>query len=201
MTVTSNRLSRPYDARAQRSRKALQKALLALAEEKPLDQITIREITSRAGVSYPTFFRQFASRDELLSDIARDEIHKLISLTWPLFDSTCHRTSLQVLCEYIHEHRSLWTALLTTGAAAAMRSEFIRIALEITNTGKRLNPWLPADLSAPFVTGAILEILTWWLRQPADYPIANVITCSTSWSSPRPCDLSNFRHDTHPHQW
>ncbi|MCK9563183.1 MAG: TetR/AcrR family transcriptional regulator [Bacteroidales bacterium] len=174
--MTSNRLSRPHDARAQRSRKALQQALLQLVEQKPLDQITIREITTQAGVSYPTFFRQFANRDELLADIAKEEIHRLISFTWPLFDSTCHRTSLQALCDYIDNHRALWTALLTTGAASAMRSEFIRIALDISQSGKRMNPWLPADLSAPFVTGAILEILTWWLRQPAAYPIDNVIT-------------------------
>ena len=174
------RLSNPRDARAIRSREALRTAFLNLIEEKPLDQITIQDITDRAEVSYPTFFRQFSSKEKLLEDIAQAEIRQLFALTMPLFESHQQQESLQTLCYYINENRALWTSLLTAGAASAMRDEFIRIAEDITRTreqaGGRANPWLPIDLAERFVVSSMFEILSWWLRQPEDYPIENVMT-------------------------
>ncbi len=176
----NQRISNPRDARVLRSREALRSALLRLLEQKPLDQISIQDITSEAGVSYPTFFRQFAAKEDLLEDIAEDEIRRLLSLTMPLFDEQQQKQALQALCEYVNDHRSLWTVLLTGGAATAMREEFIRIAEEIGRTrdhkGERTNPWLPLDLVGRFVVNGIFEILAWWLRQPEDYPMENVMT-------------------------
>ena len=57
-----------------------------------------------------------------------------------------------------------------------MREEFMRIAREIAVTQPRANPWLPIDLAVPFVTNGIFEIMAWWMRQPTDYPLQNVIT-------------------------
>lgn len=175
-TRTARRMSRPYDARALRSREALRAALLALIEQRPLDQVSIRDITNQAGVSYPVFFRRYATKEELFEDIATEEVRRLLGLTQPIFDTQSPRESLHVLCGYVDEHRALWTRLLTGGAATAMREEFMRIAGEIGRTRERRNPWLPTDLAAPFVVGGLFEILAWWLRQPADYPIENVVT-------------------------
>lgn len=168
-------MSRPYDARAMRSREALQEALLALIAERDLDQISIRDITLRAEVSYPVFFRRYASKEQLLEDIATAEVRNLLSLSLPIFEANRQEESLQALCRYVDEHRPLWTRLLTGGAMSAMRKEFTRIAAEISATLDTADAWLPIDLSAPFFAGGMFEILGWWLRQPEDYPIENVV--------------------------
>lgn len=175
-TSMPRRMSRPYDARAMRSREALRTALLALIEEQPLDQISIRDITNQAGVSYPVFFRRYATREQLFEDIATEEVRRLLGLTQPIFETQSPQESLRALCGYVNEHRALWTRLLTGGAATAMREEFMRIAREIGSTRERRNPWLPTELAAPFVVGGLFEILAWWLRQPEDYPVENIVT-------------------------
>jgi AcrR family transcriptional regulator len=43
-------------------------AFMQLLREKPLDEITITEITSRAGVSRMTFYRSFSSKEEIVRD-------------------------------------------------------------------------------------------------------------------------------------
>lgn len=176
----NQRISKPYDARAVRSREALRAALLRLVAEKPLEQISIQDITGEAGLSYPTFFRQFAAKEQLLEDIAADEIRCLLSLTLPLFEADNRQDSLRAMCNYVGERRALWKSLLTGGAAGAMREEFIRIAEDIGSnmerTGKRANPWLPTDLAGRFVVSGLFEIIAWWLRQPESYPIENVMT-------------------------
>lgn len=166
------RMSRPTDARAMRSREALRAALLELIGSRPLDQIAIRDITAQAGVSYPVFFRRYASKEELLEDVATGEVRQLLSLSLPMFESEAEMESLWALCRYVDEHRALWTRLLTCGAAPAMRGEFLRIAKQI---GERSDSWLPVDLAAPFVVGGLFEILAWWLGQPADYPMEKVV--------------------------
>lgn len=168
-------MSRPDDARALRSREALRNALLQLIEERAFDQISIRDITARAGVSYPVFFRRYESREQLLDDIAAEQVQRLLTLTLPIFNARMEGESLWALCRYVHEHRRLWRQLLNGGAGAIMREEFKRNALEIGAQQPASNPWLPPQLAAPFVTSGLFEILAWWMAQPDDYPIANVV--------------------------
>lgn len=167
--------TQPDDARVERSVDALRAALLELIEHKPFDQISIRNITDAAGLSYPTFFRRFAKKEELLADIAADEVRKLLSLSETAIDKRNAQESGAILCQYVQEHRRLWAVLVTGGAVTAMRQEFMRIAQEIADTRPRNNPWLPTDLAVPFVTSGIFEIIAWWMRQPEDYPTANVV--------------------------
>lgn len=165
---------KPDDARAQRSLDALRSAFLELIERKPLEQISIREITEAAGLSYPTFFRRFASKEALLEDIATEEVRRLLGLGHMAIDKRSGEESGAALCAYVQEHRKLWATLLTGGAASAMRKEFMRVAKEIATTRPRANPWLPVELAVAFVTSGIFEILAWWMRQPEDYPVENV---------------------------
>lgn len=169
------RISRPHDLRAVKSRDALRKGLLRLIEARPLEQITIKDITAEAGVSYPVFFRQFSSKEELLADLATAEVRSLLDHTYPTLDVAAPASNLVELCNYVQMHRKLWKSLLTTGAAPAMRSEFARISAEIGHSAPRVNPWLPVELASAFVASGIFEILVWWLNQPDDYPPGNVV--------------------------
>src|SRR4030095_11916314 len=125
--------------------------------------ILIKEITAVAGLSYPTFFRRYASKTELLEDIATAEVRRLLSLCEAAMTARNSAYSANDLCDYVQNHRKLWTALLNGGAANAMRQEFMKIAKEIADARPRVNPWLPMDLGVPFVTSGIFEILAWWM--------------------------------------
>lgn len=166
--------TKPDDARAARSIDALQQALLDLLDDRPFDQIAIKDITEAAGLSYPTFFRRFRSKDELLEQIAAGEVRQLLKLGESALAAR-DPTSAAQMCEYVQARRKLWTTLLNGGATSAMRAEFMRIAREIAYSRPQANPWLPIDLAVPFVTNGIFEILAWWMRQPEDYPVTHVI--------------------------
>src|SRR5690606_32110407 len=114
-------------------------------------------------------------REQLLDDIAAEEVRRLLTLTLPIFNANMQAESLRALCRYVDEHRVLWTQLLTGGAGPIMREEFKRIAADIGATQPRSNPWLPRELAASFVVGGLFEILAWWLSQPPDYPSENVV--------------------------
>ena len=153
------------DARAVRSAQALGNALLTLIERKPLEQVTVREIAAEAGVHYATFFRHHPTKEALLDHIAAEQINRLVSLTVPVLDRTDSPTAFMALCEYVHAHRALWAALLTGGAAEAMRGELLRISREVAVDRAPKTNWLPVELAVNCSVSLIFETLAWWLAQ------------------------------------
>lgn len=151
------------DARAVKSGAALRKALLALIERKPLDQITVREIAAEADVHYATFFRHHATKEALLESVAAEQIDRLVALTMPVLDSVDSGAAVLALCRYVDEHRLLWTVLLTGGAAGAMREELLRISRTIAVDRAPTDSWIPIDLAVNCTVSLIFEALAWWL--------------------------------------
>ncbi len=153
------------EKRTTRTKPALCNALLSLLEEQSFDQVTIRDITARAGIGYATFFRHYVDKDALLHDVTASEIRRLLGMTLPILYTVDSRASSQALCAYVWEHRKLWAALLTGGAAATLKEEFVRAAQRRAAEEQVFESWLPGDLNVVFSVSAMIEIMAWWLRQ------------------------------------
>ena len=173
---TAHSLQTPgeQDPRAARSREALRRAFLGLLETKSLDQITIQDITSSAELGYVTFFRHHATKESLLNEIAADQIRFLVQLTLAVLDRSNVRAASLALCSYVDQHRALWTTLLTGGAAAVIREEYIRLSSEVAEKRTPPDSWLSPEIAGILVVSATIELLTWWLRQKHPEPIERV---------------------------
>jgi len=152
------------DARALRTRRALHRAMLALLERKPFEQITVRDISAAAGIGYATFFRHHASKADLLNEIAAEQVVTVMALLMPALEGVDFRSASLLLCQCISRQRAVWTSLLTGAAAGALRQEFVRLAQNHSQV--RRSDWLPVDLGALHGVNATMEILAWWLRHP-----------------------------------
>jgi AcrR family transcriptional regulator len=165
MNEDAGATSQLREKRTTRSRPGLRSALLALLEEKTFEQVTIREITARAGVSYPTFFRHYADKEALLNDLAARQIGELLAMTTPILYTVEPHASARALCAYVWEHRKLWTALLTGGAAGMLKDEFVRQAQLLAAADPRPHARIPRELRVVVPVAATVEILAWWLKQ------------------------------------
>ena len=58
--------------------KALAAAAVSLLEERPLDKITVRDITDRCGLTRNTFYYHFQDIYDLLDWTLQEDIHRLI---------------------------------------------------------------------------------------------------------------------------
>ena len=164
------------DARVHQTRAAIRKAFLQLLDQKPLEQITIREITAAASVGYTTFFRHHPSKEDLLNEIATSEIKHLIELALPVLGPINSREATLTMCRYVAEHRVLWSTLLTGGAANVLREEFIRLSLQVAASWKSNNAWLPAEVGVILVTSGTIELLAWWLKQKNPITVEKLAT-------------------------
>lgn len=172
--LSSSLIPFPTDARQVRTRGTLLDALLRLLEARPFDQVTVREIAKEAGIGYATFFRHYSSKDALLHDLATDEIAALLQQALPVFFSVDTRQSCITLFAYVDARRALWSALLTGGAAATLKHEFIVQAKRIADEASGVNGWLPDELRVVFAVSATVEIISWWLHQGPDFSIERI---------------------------
>jgi AcrR family transcriptional regulator len=159
------------DVRVVRSRAGLRQALLELLETTPFEQITIRDIAAAADVGYTTYFRHYPSKEALLADLAAEEVDRLTDFTTPVYDAEDSHAACLALCNYVDQHRPLWSALLI-GARGFVRDEMLRRGRETAAT--RPHGWLPGDLGVVLGVAVIVELLAWWLRQADPPPAAFV---------------------------
>lgn len=178
---TSPPASRSRDARVERTLNALRTALLRLLEEESFDQITIRDICASAGSGYATYFRHFPDKAALLNDLAAVSIRELLSRAVPILYAVDTRAACVTLFGYVQERRQLWSTLLTGGAAATVREEFLRQArllaaadAENAKSGNERGSWLPADLAVVFGVSGVIEILAWWLEHRGVFTVDEI---------------------------
>lgn len=160
------------DARIVRSRDQLRDALVALLHDRPLDQISVRDIAAAAGVGYTTYFRHYAGKDALLDDIAAEEIARLTALTAPVYASADSLAACVALCAYVDRERALWRALLT-GAREKVREEMLRHGEAVIAGGARGGS-LPPELGIALGVAVIVETLGWWLQKAEAWPVEEV---------------------------
>jgi AcrR family transcriptional regulator len=160
------RRSRGADTLLAKTDRGLKEALLALLARKPLDQISIREICSEAGIHYATFFRRNESKEELLDRLAADQVEQIVSLTVPMLGANNSHQGFVALFRYVHEHSALWTTLLTGGAAPTMRATLMGLSTQVSAEMHSVEGGLPLSLARSACVTVIIEAIAWWLVQP-----------------------------------
>ncbi len=71
---------RPLDRRQRKSREAIQNALLALLRDKPLEEITISELSARADVNRKTFYNNYHNIQEVRDELDNRYLDMIFSL-------------------------------------------------------------------------------------------------------------------------
>jgi AcrR family transcriptional regulator len=166
------------DPRIERTLTALRNALLRLLQQQSFDQITIRDICASSGAGYATYFRHYPDKAALLSDLAAVAIRELLERAVPILYAVDTHAACVTLCTYVDERRQLWSTLLTGGAAATLREEFMRqgrlLAAEAKAAKKRRVSWLPADLAVVFGVSGVIEVLAWWLQHRREFTVDEI---------------------------
>lgn len=63
---------KPLDRRVKRTRQAIKTSFLELAKDKPVDQITVKEVMGRADVNRATFYAHFSNISNLVDAFEED---------------------------------------------------------------------------------------------------------------------------------
>ncbi len=116
-------------------KKQITAALLALLKEKPLSEISVSELTGRAGIGRVSFYRNYESKE----DILKEESERLIREWGKLYESnpeSAPETLFPSLFDFYRDHKDFYTTLYHAGMSSIMMETIvgtIRITSEMQN--------------------------------------------------------------------
>jgi AcrR family transcriptional regulator len=175
------------DPRATRTRRALQEALLDLAQEKPLDEITVADIADRAAVNRSSFYQHYGDKETLLADALDAQAAAvgadLSSLEPVLAPSGAPLPELILrYTRHVFTHAALYRRALgehgSSIAVARLRNRIASLAMigyaQFGQEEESLG--LPVEIAAASVAGSLLGMLTAWLESADPAPPEQVST-------------------------
>jgi AcrR family transcriptional regulator len=160
------------DRRIQRTQRALIDALVALALEKGYDAVTIRDLAERADISYSTFFRHYAGKDELLVTEIKSVIDDLQALIGHTRDKS-RAAEGALIFQHVAENQAFFRVLFTSqGTSRILYDVQQQIAAELVQERVFANSnVVPPEIAANHFVVTILGLIRWWLDHDMPYPV------------------------------
>ena len=158
------------DRRIQRTQHALMEALIALSLEKGYDAVTIRDIAERADISYSTFFRHYASKDELLTAEVKSTVHDLKAMITHSRDKSA-ATEGTLIFRHISAQPAFFRVLFSSyGTSRVLQNIQQEIVADLVQSAVfPANFPIPAEIAANHFVVTILNLIRWWLDHDMPY--------------------------------
>lgn len=165
-----------FDQRKQCTRRQIRDAAVALVLERGYDAVSIQDITDRADVGRGTFYLHFRDKQEVIASAIQDAFEASIANTG---SALAHlpieqRDYLSFIgfFKYIAEQGSLFKAVLESDETLRLTEYIANYTLQ--QAFRRLAeqdifPGVPQEVSAQFMTGALMRVVRWWTQRDQPY--------------------------------
>jgi AcrR family transcriptional regulator len=167
---------RKPDERVRRTHERLGSALVALIQEKSIDDVTVQEVLDRASVGRSTFYLHFRDKNDLLLS-QLEKFLEMMSTALSVRKEKSHRVvPVAEMFEHIGSQNKVYRALADGGRLNDFfdlaQGYFARgIERRLAESGRL--PKLPkSELAARAwaLAGSMLSLLRWWLDRGAKEP-------------------------------
>lgn len=154
---------------------ALADSLKALVLQKPVEKITIREITDKAGVIRPTFYNHFQDKYELLEWIIREEI---LAPAHPLIRNGLTNQAVLLIFTSLQREKEFYSRLSRMDGVITAEDLIVKCVKEMlteifSEQPRSKNgrfPWMTLDMLAEYYARAICFTVKVWIRQGMTVP-------------------------------
>jgi len=167
---------RKPDERVRRTHERLGSALVALIQEKPIDDVTVQEVLDRASVGRSTFYLHFRDKNDLLLS-QLEKFLEMMSTALSIRKEESHRVvPVAEMFAHIGSQKKIYRALADSGRLNDFfdlaQGYFARgIEQRLVESGRL--PKLPQrelGARASALAGSLLSLLRWWLDRGAKEP-------------------------------
>lgn len=160
------------DLRIRRTRQRLGAALIALIEEKAIDEVTVREVLDRAKVGRSTFYVHYQDKDDLFLSQLEDGLQMWSNILSIKQEKSRRVASVAEFFAHVASARKLYRSLVASGRIQAFfdlaQGYFARgIARRLKEIGLPIPDQREFDARAHALAGNLLSLLKWWLDRGA----------------------------------
>ena len=142
------------------TRESLSIALIYLMNEKPFEKISITELVDRAGVSRTAFYRNYESKEDLLSEIGKSLISRMHELNGMNRNGKLSYDWYLELFKTIKEHKESFSLFINANLTAKMlfnQNTFVDVVFPSSEKTERYR--LIAE------EGAMNNVITTWFSE------------------------------------
>lgn len=167
---------RKPDARIRRTHERLGAALVALIQEKPMDEVTVQDVLDRAAVGRSTFYLHFRDKNDLLLSQLEDGLEMWATALSKSQEKSRRVAPVAEFFAHVAGARRLYRALVDSGriqtffdlAEGYFARGIERRLKELGRLAKVQHRELTAHAFA--LGGSLLSLLRWWLDRGAKEP-------------------------------
>ncbi|MBI3562358.1 MAG: TetR/AcrR family transcriptional regulator [Gammaproteobacteria bacterium] len=175
------------DRRPQKTRQALNEALIALMFEKSYDSIVVQEILDRANIGRSTFYTHFRDKDELLVDGLQGLKKLLREAQMATVVSSANRHEKVIgfslaMFEHAYDFKKLYWTLVHGQCWSSIRQHIEEILFQLMKEEarplfkKRGPSELPFELFIHFLASTFIAVMTWWFNAKNPIPPKEINT-------------------------
>lgn len=168
------------DKRSRRTRAWLLDTLLELLDEKDYAEITITELTEKADIARPTFYRNYTSKDDILlfkMDEILDEYLKEVPKYLETKNDTKWDYEVTLMVSVWQKNRTLFKALQKAGLSLQVLEKlsgfFSLFHMKVQNL-KKLDEY--NQCLVYYLAGGVYMVLNKWFENEMKTPPIEVIT-------------------------
>jgi AcrR family transcriptional regulator len=176
----NDRAKRALDQRSRRTQQKLGMALMQLIQERPGEEITVKEVLDRASVGRSTFYLHFRDKEDLLFSQLEQFLEMFSTLLTARKEKSKRVVAVREMFEHVGEQQKLWRGLVASGSI----NDFFDLAQDFFTRGievrlKELNG-VPKGregelrIRAVGLAGSLLSLMRWWLERGAKEPAAEM---------------------------
>jgi AcrR family transcriptional regulator len=163
---------RQLDQRVRQTRGRLGDALIALIQEKPMDQVTVQEVLDRASVGRSTFYLHYRDRDDLFLSVLEDGMEVWSTALSRKQEKSRRVVPVEEFFAHVASAKKLYRALSDSGRLHEFfelaQGYFARgIARRLQETGAANLSQRELDARSYALAGNLLSLLKWWLDRGA----------------------------------
>ena len=165
-----------------------------LAEKRPIERITIKEITDKAGVIRPTFYNHFQDKYELLEWIVQRE---LIDPMTPVIDRGDLTGAVTGALQMMEQEKEFYIKAVRLEGQNSFKeillekvTELILNKLDGEKIEKKLSyPWLNSKRVAEFFAMTFCYAIVEWARDGMQVPIDDIVAVFVFLAVNSPVDM------------
>jgi len=168
------------DRRAERTRRALRKALVELILEKRYDAITVQNVIDRANVGRSTFYAHFRDKEDLFLSDWEGLLEAFVQGSDWQGARGGRVVPIKELFTHVQEFHHFYQALVRSRKTAWLfktGQSYLTKSIEDALTAAvadRPQPAVPLPVLSNYLANGIMTMLRWWLDHNMPYPPARM---------------------------